>query len=198
MAFCPTCGVNVKPSARFCAKCGAALHGIVSSTASGTINSAALSFSADFVHIRGEYYTVSNGFMSKAKGEVELPVSSILSVESVKRRSKKIMYAVLLIMGVAIALIYPTIIAYNYVTGLIDGSFWDLNYMFIGRHAHAFAMLAIVFMFASIPATIVGLVYFFNGRHFVELTTMRGTYRVAVPRGDVQMESVVKQLQQQI
>lgn len=56
-----------------------------------------LTLSSDGVKIQGSYYTVSNGFTSKQDGSISIPYKDLLSVDYVKRRSKRIMYIVLLL-----------------------------------------------------------------------------------------------------
>jgi len=136
------------------------------------MNSPSLSLSADCVCISGEHYTISNGYASKANGNVRLPFDSILAVEYVKRRSKKMLYVMLLIMGIALTIIS------------IISNMYDSTELFV-----------IIFVAFSVPATIVGIAYFFSGRRYVELTTMQGTYRVAITHESTEIERVVEQLQ---
>lgn len=56
-----------------------------------------ITLSGDSVKIQGKYYTVSNGFLSKQDGTVTIPYKDLLSADYVKRRSKRIMYIVLLL-----------------------------------------------------------------------------------------------------
>jgi len=54
------------------------------------------------VNISGEYYTVSNGFITKTYGELQIPYKDFLTVEFVKQRSKKMLYTMLLPAGVMV------------------------------------------------------------------------------------------------
>jgi hypothetical protein len=228
MALCPNCGIDVKPNVRFCRKCGASLnasathpkppHPTNSKSPSGSF-----SVFADWVHINGEHFTVSNGYTSKTNGKVDLPISSILAVECVKRKPKRVMYAMLLIMGIAMAIITPIINVFKAISGMVNDFFWgsvgsaagvgaelDMIQMIPGvglpnvmpePEFGGFSLmeiLAIIFIIFAIPATIIGVIYFFTGRRYVEITTMKGIYRIAIPRGDVQMENTAQQLQRQI
>jgi len=128
-----------------------------------------LSLLENCVVINGEYYTVSNGFISKTHGKIKLRYKDLLSVEFVKQRSKKIMYAMLLPAGLLM-------LAFNF-EGFIS--------------VVIFAMLAII-------TSAIGVVYFFSARHFVEFTSMKGTYRIAVQTSDIEMEKIVVQIQKHI
>ena len=55
------------------------------------------------IRISGEYYTVSNGLISKTHGKLHLHFQDLLAVEIVKRRSKKLVFAAL-ILGSTLAL----------------------------------------------------------------------------------------------
>jgi hypothetical protein len=142
-----------------------------------------LSRSADYVCISGEYYTVSNGYLTKNTGEVYLPINTILSAECVRRRSKESLYIMLLILGGGLA-----------VSGLI---YWVYNTFFLMIFGLTFTMigLVVVVIFAvSIPSVIFGIKYFFSYQSFVEFTTLNGIYRAKVPHGDTQMENLIKKL----
>ena len=120
------------------------------------------------IKITGQHYTVSNGFAAKAHNEVTLPYSDILTVELVKRRSKKMMY-VILILGAVL------IFALDF-----DGI------------APAFVIALTTIICA------IGVVLLFSNRQYVEITSMRGTYRIAVSRGDAEAMGIVEQLQARI
>lgn len=111
----------------------------------------------------------------------------VLSVARVKRRSKRVLYVALLIIGIAVTLITP-------ITNWFFGNpLFKINYV-----GNIFVFATFVSLFFAVPATIVGISYFFTGRWYIELTTMKGIYRVEIPRGDMQMESLTHQLQREI
>jgi hypothetical protein len=119
----------------------------------------------DRLTIQGEHYIVSNGFVSKQSGDVTLRYNDLLSVEIVKRRSKRVMYAMLLCAGLLLLI---------------------MNVEFIPRAVYAVpAVLSCLF----------GAFYAFSVRQYVEITSMKGTYRIAAQRGDTEIESIVNQLQ---
>ena len=180
-----------------------------------------LTLIGDWVHISGEHFTVSNGYNAKCNGMVRLPIGSILAVECVKRRSKKVMYAMLLIMGIAMVIITPIQNAFNALNAFANDLFWGgvgaaggvgtqlemvqaipgmgLPDILPEPEFGGFSLteiFAIIFIIFAIPAVIVGFVYFLTGRRYVELTTMQGIYRIPIPRGDTQIENTVKHLQQ--
>jgi len=121
------------------------------------------------VNINGEYYTVSNGFVTKAYGEIQLRYKDLLAVEFVKHRSKKMMYAMLLPAGVLM-------FAWN-LDGIVSIAI--------------IAILAVIICFMAI-------LYLSSVRQFVEFTSMKGTYRIAVQRDDTGMVTLVAQLQGRI
>ena len=123
----------------------------------------------EYATIKGEYYTVSNGFISKAYGELQLKYGDLLTVEFTKHRSKKMLYAMLIPTGIIV-------LVFNLE------SFLSIV---------ATALLAIL-------VCVMGILYFLSVRRFVEVTSMRGTYRIAVERDDSEIESVVTQLQRRI
>jgi len=128
-----------------------------------------LTLLGEFVNISGEYFTVSNGFVTKAHGEIQIKYSDILAVELVKHRSKKVMYVTLFLGGILLLL----------------SSFDSI-------------LPAIMFAILAVLICIAGVVYLFTARHFVEFTTMRGTYRIAVDREDMEMENTVANIQKRI
>jgi len=109
----------------------------------------------DSIYITGEYNTVSNGFVTQGNGEVCLPLKELLAVELVKRRSKRLLYAVMVPAAVAAVAL---------------GVGETAGYAVVGACA--------VVVFA------LGLVYMASLRMFVEVTSMMGTYLVPV-EGDV-------------
>ena len=110
-----------------------------------------------------------NGFVTKAHGEVPIKYNDILAIELVKRRSKRVMYVTLFFGGIL----------------LIVSSFDSILSMI------AFSLLAVLICIA-------GVVYLFTARHFVEFTTMRGTYRMAVDREDTEIEGIIFNIQKRI
>ncbi|MCL2225495.1 MAG: hypothetical protein FWB96_11070 [Defluviitaleaceae bacterium] len=128
-----------------------------------------LTFSDKRVSISGEYYTVSNGFIAEARGEIQISYKDLLAVEFVKRRSKKVMYAMLF---PAATLMFA----------------WNL------KEIVPFAAMAVLAMVVCFMA----VVYLSSVRQFVEITSMKGTYRIPVPHGDSEMEVTVSQLQKRI
>ena len=123
----------------------------------------------DYAIIKGEYYTVSNGFISKTYGELQLKYGDLLTVEFTKHRSKKMLYAMLLPTGIMVLLLN------------LDG--------FLST---TIAALLAVFV------CVMGILYLLSVRRFVEITSMRGTYRIAVKRDDSEVEITVTQLQRRI
>jgi len=121
------------------------------------------------LNIHGEYYTVSNGFISKACGEIQINYSDLLSVEIVKKRSKKIMYTMLFPAGVLA-------FAWNFES----------------------ILSVIVIAFLAVITCFIGAIYLFYVRQFVEITSMKGTYRIAVEHKDFEIKSVVADIQKQI
>jgi hypothetical protein len=176
------------------------------------MNKKQLELSADGVSIHGKYYTVSNGFLSETEGTLQLPYRDLLSVELVKRRSKKAMFAVLLLGCVLIFIL-------SSVRANIEDSARDVLEITDAKDAYntakdayetvlevreqGYSALVSEKMKAAITVVIVltalasisGAAYLFTGRNFVELTTMRGTYRIKVERGDNEIKSVISQLQ---
>jgi hypothetical protein len=158
-----------------------------------------LILSADSVSIQGRYFTVSNGFMTKAEGVVQLRKKDLLSVEIVKHRSKKAMFAVL-ILGSILIFILSFIRANIGADNIID--IYDMardTYELIrdgrdsGIYKQARAAVMAIMVFTGI-ITVFGAGYLFSGKKYVELTTMSGIYRVIMKRGDNEAKSVVLQL----
>ena len=171
-----------------------------------------LTLTADGMQIQGEHYTVSNGFLSKASGTVRLKRSDLLSVEFVKRRSKKGMYTVLLIGSILVSML--SLVRANVTKSLQDtfnvGSIQDAYNTaqeiyetaqsvqengwfdtFVSPEAKIFLTVLIVIIAL---VCLVGAGYLFSGKCFVELTSMHGTYRVAVQRRDTEIKNMVAQL----
>lgn len=166
------------------------------------------------VDIRGKYYTVSNGFVTKEDSTVHLRNSDLLSVELVKRRSKKAMYVVLILGCVLISVL---LIIRAEINSLAKDALKianaqnmqevyraakDTYEMVQDAHGGNYnkrvidgikAILAILIVLVAL-VSICGAVYLFSGRRFVELTTMRGTYRVRIKRGDNEIKDIVTQL----
>ena len=128
-----------------------------------------LFLSDDSVQIQGEYYTVSNGFVIKMQGTIQLRYKDLLEVEFVMHRSKKLLYAMLIPAGIV------TIVM-------------NLGYF----------MLTIAIPLFVILMGVAGALYLFSARRYIEFTTMRGTYRIADWRGDSDIENTVAQLQRRI
>jgi hypothetical protein len=127
--------------------------------------SSKLTLLRECVSISGEHYIVSNGFITKAHGEVQIRYKDLLAVEFAKYRSKKVMYVMLFLGGILI-----------FATGFDD---------FLPM-----AMLAVL----AVVVGIFMLLYLFSVRKFVEITSMKGTYRIAAERNDTEMESIVATL----
>ena len=121
------------------------------------------------VNIQGGYYTVSNGFVIKMHGTVQLQYKDMLAVEFVMYHSKKILYAMLLSMGII-----------TFVLNL-------KNFLSI-----------ITAVLLVIIVCVMGILYLLSLRQFVEITTMYGTYRVAIKQRDFEIENIVAQLQRRI
>ncbi|MCL1997146.1 MAG: hypothetical protein FWG65_00070 [Turicibacter sp.] len=119
------------------------------------------------ITIQGEYYVVSNGFISKAYGKNSLYYKDILAVEIITQRSKKAMYVMLFPTGIMVLLLSLEIF-----------------------------LLAIIALAVIICVT--GLIYLFSARRFVEITSMRGTYRIAMDNGDLELENTVERLQRRM
>jgi len=123
----------------------------------------------DCLNIQGEHYTVSNGFVKKVYGDVQLQYKDMLAVELVRQRSKKMMYTMLLPAGI---LVFA----------------FDLE---------SFVSMIIVAVLAIIIC-VMGLMHLFSVRQYVEFTSMKGTYRIAIERNDFEIESIITQLQKRI
>jgi succinate dehydrogenase hydrophobic anchor subunit len=168
-----------------------------------------ITLSGDSVKIQGKYYTVSNGFLSKQDGTVTIPYKDLLSADYVKRRSKRIMYIVLLLGSLLILVLsgvrtnigrkidslqfsslqsaYKTA---QDVSGKIRDSSGDFYNTLKAIVTGIMILTAIVCVFC--------IIYLFSGRRFIEITFMRGTYRVVVQRGDRELPRIVSQLQARI
>ena len=121
------------------------------------------------ISIDGEHYTVSNGFVTKAYGEIRIRYKDLLAVEIVKQRSKKVMYTMLI------------------PTGIL---------LFVWNFESFIPMIPIAIL--AVIVCVMALMYFFSVRRFVEFTSMKGTYRIAVQRGDSEIETIITQLQSRI
>lgn len=170
------------------------------------MNNVSIVLSPDYVTIKGKYYTVSNGFISKAEGLVSLNYRDLLSVEVVKRRSKKIMYGVLLLGSILI-------FSLSIVRGNIERQIKSLDFSSIksagntlqtmnytiqqgqGSELYKNAKVAVTAIIILVAIVCVAcIVYLFSGRKFLEITSMGGTYRVRVRRGDMSMRNTILQL----
>ena len=125
--------------------------------------------SSDCIIINGEHYTVSNGFVTKAYGEVQIQYNDLLTVEVVKCRSKKLLYAMLIPTGIMILVL----------------------------NMEGFLSIAIA-AFLAIIICVFGILYAFSMRRFIEITSMRGTYRISMKYDDLELENIAVQLQQRI
>ena len=114
----------------------------------------------------GAYFIVSNGFMKKVCGELRIAFDDLLMVEVVGRRSKKTMYI-----------------------GLSIGAL-----LIVVLDSMASMLTSFPILIASILC-VVGAIYFFSLRQYVEFTTMHGTYRVTLDKSNVEMRCVVEQMQ---
>jgi hypothetical protein len=159
-----------------------------------------LTLTHDNVIISGKHYTVSNGFLSKADGEVRLKRSDIVSVNWVKRRSKRGMYAVLILGSILIAVLSMVRgnIGIDNVQEAYDLAHDVYEFVQDGRDSALYetartAMTVVIVLTAIV--TIIGAGYLFSGRRYAEFTTMQGTYRMAV-RGEhkQEMKDIVLQL----
>ena len=168
-----------------------------------------LILSGDGVKIQGRYYTVSNGFLSKQDGTVTIPYKDLLSADYVKRCSKRIMYIVLLlgsllllvlsgvrtsiggkIDSIEISSLQSAYKTAQDVTEKIRDSSGDLYNTLKAIVTGIMILTAIVCVFC--------IIYLFSRRRFIEITSMRGTYRVVVQRGDRELPRIVSQLQARI
>lgn len=178
------------------------------------MDSRILALSADGVTIHGKYYTVSNGFVTKAYGTRHLRYRDLLSVELVKRRSKKAMYAVLLLACVLMSVLMAVRAnigtsargvlkiagtqnvqeAYSAVNELHE----MIQHEDYGAFTKAAKVVLTVLIVLIAMVGITGALYLFSGRWTVELTTMQGTYRVAVKRGNHEIKNLIAQLQSRL
>ncbi|MCL2198072.1 MAG: hypothetical protein FWB80_04035 [Defluviitaleaceae bacterium] len=142
-----------------------------------------LSRSDDHICIKGEYYTVTNGYLTKNTGEVNIPINTILSAECVKRQSKETLHIMLLIFGGGLA-----------VVGLVYWLYNTLFLMFLGLTMTMLAVIIVIIFVVSVPAVLIGVKYFFSGQNFAEFTTLNGIYCVKIPPGDTQMENLINTL----
>jgi hypothetical protein len=172
------------------------------------MESKSLVLSADSVTIQGKHFTVSNGFLTKADGTVQLKKKDLLSVDIVKRRSKKGMYAVLILGSILIFVL--SVIRSNIESEIRDainvGNIREAYETVIEirdtvqdmrDNETAKAVVTGIIVFTAIIC-VVGAGYLFSGKKFVELVTMRGTYRVLMKRGDMETKDIVTQLRGQL
>ncbi|MCL1842971.1 MAG: hypothetical protein FWF79_04100 [Defluviitaleaceae bacterium] len=118
------------------------------------------------VSIQGEYFTVNSGFISKVHGKLQLYYKDLIAVELVKRRSKKLMYVVLFLSGIL---------------------------MFLLNFQNIFSV-ALIFVFVILICAI-GVIYFLSIRQFLEITSMKGTYRIAVKYEESEVKNITRKLQ---
>lgn len=174
-----------------------------------------LTLSADGVTIHGKHLTVSNGFVTKAEGARHLRYSDLLSVELVKRRSKKVMYAVLLLASILISVLLIVranigssasgvlkIVstqnvqeAYSAAKELQE-TIQNEGYISFATKATKAVLVVLIVLVALVGIT--GALYLFSVRWSVELTSMMGTYRVIVKRGDPDVRNTIAQLKSRL
>jgi len=166
-----------------------------------------LTLLSDSVKIQGRYYSVSNGFISKVDGSVLIPYKDLLSVEYVKRRSKRVMYIVL-ILGFLLMLVLSGVrTRLERTIETLDIKNIQSTYKTLENigntiknddtgefYKTAKAVVTGIIILTSIVC-LFGLIYLFSMRKFIEITSMRGTYRVVVERGNKELAHVVSQLQ---
>lgn len=170
-----------------------------------------LSLSSDSVKIKGVHYTVSNDFLKKADGEVQLHYKDLLSVELVKRRSKRAMYITLFLGSILVFILsfvrsnieakINDLITINSVQDAYETATKLYDTLQQGRNSEEYQQVANIvtaLMIFTIIITIVGILYLFSGRYFAELTTMYGTYRVKVKQGDDEIKRIIVQVQKRI
>jgi hypothetical protein len=119
--------------------------------------------------ISGKYFTVSNGFFTRAHGEVKLHYADLLSVRFVRLRNKRLFYGMLLGGGVFV-----------FVEQLAE--FWTP------------ATLSI----PIIAICTFGALYLFSARRYVEITSMKGTFLVPLPPEDTELPAIATKLQKHI
>jgi|GEM_PF-4926805 len=120
--------------------------------------------SADTLTLRGEVFTVANGFLTRHNGEVRLPYTALLSVTRTKHRSKKTLYACLIIGSI--------------LTFTLD--FADI-------------IPGVITAVLTLLAVAIGVFHFLNAKEYVEIISMHGTYHVAI-NGDPAVNQTIAEL----
>ncbi|MFY9174156.1 MAG: hypothetical protein WAO24_02250 [Peptococcia bacterium] len=169
-----------------------------------------LTLSSDGVKIQGSYYTVSNGFTSKQDGSISIPYKDLLSVDYVKRRSKRIMYIVLLLGSLLILVLSGVRTNIGRTIESLDFKSLQSTYITAQKINDAVQNSNSSDFYKTLKVIVTGIIiltaivcvfciiYLFSRRKFIEITSMRGTYRVAVQGGDMELPHVVSQLQARI
>ena len=121
--------------------------------------------------LRGEVYTVSGGFLTPHEGAVQLPCKDILSITRARHRSKKSLY-VLLVLGCILSLALD-VADFLPVPGVLTGA-------------------------VVVAAVAIGAVHFFSARAYVEVVSMRGTFRVAVEDNGAEVDRVIADVQRML
>ncbi|MCL2603219.1 MAG: hypothetical protein FWD90_01925 [Defluviitaleaceae bacterium] len=119
--------------------------------------------------IKEGHFTVNNGFITKSTGEAVVNYGDVLAVEFVKRRSKKVMYMSLICCGLMVL---------------------GMDYY---KHLPTTIPIAVV--------AVVGILCFtflFSVRRFLEITTMKGIFRVPISKHDDSIKTLVLQLRKHI
>lgn len=174
------------------------------------MDNTSLTLTSEGVKVQGRYYTVSNGFTSKQDGSVLIPYRDLLSVDYVKRRSKKVMYIVLVLGSLLILALSGVRSSIGRKIESLDFSSMQSAYKTAqnindaiksnnnGDFYNTLKIIVTVIIVLTSIVCILCIIYLFSGHRFVEITSMRGTYRVAVQRGDKELSHAVSQLQARI
>lgn len=169
-----------------------------------------LTISSDGVKVQGRYYTVSNGFTSKQDGSVSIAIKDLLSVDYVKRRSKRIMYIVLVLGSLLIFALSGVRTSIERTIESLDFKSIQTTYKTVQNVNDAIQNSNSSDFYKSLKIIVTGIIvltsvvcifcviYLFSRRRFVEITTMQGTYRIIVQHGDKELHRVVSQLQARI
>jgi len=169
-----------------------------------------LTLTGNGVEIQGRYYTVSNGFTSKKEGPVSIPYGKILAVDYVKRRSKRIMY-IILVFGLLL------IFALSAVRARVERAIESLDFSSVASSyetvrnisdaidetetGNFYEILKAIVTGVTILAAAICvfcIIYLFTAKKCVEITSMQGTYRVVAEPGSTELARVVPQLQERI
>lgn len=168
-----------------------------------------LVLSGDSVQIQGKYYTVSNGFLSKQDGTVTIPYRDLLSVDYVKRRSKRIMYIVLLLVSLLILVLSGVRSGIGRKIDSLDFSSLQSAYKTaqdVGEKIrdtgsdlyNTLQTVVTAIMILTAAVCVFCIIYLISGRRFIEITSMRGTYHIVVKHGDRELPRIVSELQARI